>query len=56
MHSEYLRWMCRELAAGELTIGRKKVTLGASPAELYVLGARGSDHALARLQDHAARR
>ena len=45
MHSEYLRWMYLEnrLAAGELTIGRKKVSLGASPAELYVLSAR-EDH------------
>jgi polyhydroxyalkanoate synthase len=45
MHSEYLRWMYLEnrLAAGTLTIGRLKVSLAASPAELYILSAR-EDH------------
>ena len=45
MHSEYLRWMYLEnrLAKGTLEIDGRKVSLGKSPVELYILAAR-EDH------------
>ena len=60
MHSEYLRAMYLEnrLAQGTLTIGGRTISFSNSPAELYVLSARGRPHhSVARvLQDHAALR